>query len=38
MQKKQNTKTISTFWSQLEADIDKYSNRVKKKIKISEKL
>lgn len=26
-------KTVSTFWSQLEADIDKYSNRAKKNLK-----
>ena len=27
-------KTNSTFWSQLEADIDKYTHKAKKNIKI----
>lgn len=30
-------KTSSTFWSQLEADIEKYSNRAKKNIREIEK-
>ena len=38
MKKKQAIKTNSTFWSQLEADIDKYSSRAKKNIKIYENL
>lgn len=31
-------KTSSTFWSQLEADIEKYSNRAKKNIRAYEKI
>lgn len=38
MHNKQNHKTNSTFWSQLEADIDKYSYRAKKNIKVYEAL
>ena len=36
MHQKQNHKTNSTFWSQLEADIDKYSYRAKKNLKVYE--